>query len=80
MGAVYIDSVPAGARPMLTHRSSALVDVLKVLLCYSNNFMAERLGDSLGGAAGLRRFLISDLKIPALDLRVASTSGLASTV
>ena len=76
MGAVYIDSVPAGARPVLTHRSSALVDVLKVLLCYSNNFMAERLGDSLGGAAGLRRFLTTDLKIPAIDLRVASTSGL----
>lgn len=76
MGAVYVDSVPEGARALLTHRSSTLVDVLKVLLCYSNNFMAERLGDALGGAAGLRHFLVNDLKIPATELRVASTSGL----
>ncbi|MEA2175678.1 MAG: hypothetical protein QOD00_3270, partial [Blastocatellia bacterium] len=41
MGAVYVDSVPANARALLVHRSSTLVDVLKVLLCYSNNFMAE---------------------------------------
>ena len=48
MGAVYVEAVPAGARTLLTHRSSKLTDVLKVLLCYSNNFMAERIGDTLG--------------------------------
>jgi len=76
MGAVYTDAVPAGARLLLTHRSSTLVDVLKVLLCYSNNFMAERLGDGLGGAAGLRRFLVNEVDITSGDVRVASASGL----
>lgn len=76
MGAVYSASVPTGARMLLTHKSSTLVDVLKVLLCYSNNFMAERLGDMLGGAAGVRRALVQDVGLPDADVRLASTSGL----
>lgn len=76
MGAVYVASVPPSARVLITHRSSKLVDVLKVLLCYSNNFMAERLGDNLGGAAGLQHFLISKVGLAPGDVRLASTSGL----
>jgi len=76
MGAVYVSSVPQNARALLTHRSSKLVDVLKVLLCYSNNFMAERLGDNLGGAAGVQQHLISKVGLAPGDVRLASTSGL----
>ena len=76
MGAVYVAPVPAGARALLTHRSSTLVDVLKVLLCYSNNFMAERLGESIGGPAGLRQFMIKEYGIPEWEVRLASASGL----
>lgn len=76
MGAVYVDSVPSNARMLLVHRSSKLVDILKVLLCYSNNFMAERIGDQMGGADGLRRFLISELKLSPAEVQLASTSGL----
>ena len=76
MGAVYVAPVPAGAQVLLTQRSSTLIDVLKVLLCYSNNFMAERLGEGMGGASGLQSFLIREVGIPADEVRVASTSGL----
>ncbi|HEV2707742.1 MAG TPA: D-alanyl-D-alanine carboxypeptidase [Pyrinomonadaceae bacterium] len=76
MGAVYVDSVPAGARLLFTHKSSTLVDILKVLLCYSNNFMAERLGDTLGGASGVEHFLVTQLGIPATEIHLATTSGL----
>ncbi|HYG12136.1 MAG TPA: D-alanyl-D-alanine carboxypeptidase, partial [Pyrinomonadaceae bacterium] len=76
MGAVYVAAVPPKARVLLTHRSSKLVDVLKVLLCYSNNFMAERLGDNLGGAAGVQHFLISKVGLAPGDVRLSSTSGL----
>jgi D-alanyl-D-alanine carboxypeptidase/D-alanyl-D-alanine-endopeptidase (penicillin-binding protein 4) len=76
MGEVLVNSVPAGARMLLVHRSSKLVDVLKVLLCYSNNFMAERIGDSLGGAQGLRRFLIDAVGVSPSEVSLASTSGL----
>jgi len=76
MGAVYIAPVPKGARALSTHYSPPLSDVLKVLLCYSNNFMAERLGDQLGGAAGLTRLLTTDLGLRAGEFRVATASGL----
>jgi serine-type D-Ala-D-Ala carboxypeptidase/endopeptidase (penicillin-binding protein 4) len=76
MGAVYVDSVPRGARPLLTHNSSKLVDVLKVLLCYSNNFMAERIGDTLGGPEGVRRVAVRDAGVSPWEIQLATTSGL----
>ena len=79
MGAVYVDSVPAGARTLLLHRSSKLADILKVLLCYSNNFMAERIGDTLGGPQALQRFLISTVGVRPEEVQVASASGLGKS-
>jgi serine-type D-Ala-D-Ala carboxypeptidase/endopeptidase (penicillin-binding protein 4) len=76
MGAVYVAAVPKGARAISTHYSPQLSDVLKVLLCYSNNFMAERLGDQLGGAPGLTRLLTSDLGLKAGEFRISTASGL----
>jgi serine-type D-Ala-D-Ala carboxypeptidase/endopeptidase (penicillin-binding protein 4) len=76
LGAVYTDAVPRSARVVSTHYSPALVDVLKVLLCYSNNFMADRLGDQMGGPQGLERFLVSHVGLPPGSLRLASASGL----
>lgn len=78
MGAVYVDAVPKGARAISTHYSPALVDVLKVLLCYSNNFMAERLGDQLGGAQGLEDLLSRELGFKRGEFRLSSTSGLGT--
>lgn len=57
MGEVTIGSPAPGARLLLTHKSSKLTDILKVLLCYSNNFMAERIGDSLGGTQAVEQQL-----------------------
>lgn len=76
MGDVYVNAVVPGARLLLTHQSSTLIDILKVLLCYSNNFMAERLGDSLGGVDSVERALTSTLAIPESELRLSSLSGL----
>ena len=78
MGAVYVDAVPKGARAISTHNSPPLAHILKVLLCYSNNFMAERLGDQLGGAPGLMRLLTQDLGLRQGEFRLASASGLGS--
>jgi D-alanyl-D-alanine carboxypeptidase/D-alanyl-D-alanine-endopeptidase (penicillin-binding protein 4) len=75
-GYVYVGSVAPGARLLLTHKSSKLSDILKVLLCYSNNFMAERIGDSLGGKESVMRQLIAILGIPPEEVQFASLSGL----
>jgi D-alanyl-D-alanine carboxypeptidase/D-alanyl-D-alanine-endopeptidase (penicillin-binding protein 4) len=76
MGEVRVGSVAPTARLLLTHRSSKLTDVLKVLLCYSNNFMAERIGDSLGGKESVMRQLVATLGIPPGEIQFASLSGL----
>jgi D-alanyl-D-alanine carboxypeptidase/D-alanyl-D-alanine-endopeptidase (penicillin-binding protein 4) len=75
-GEAQVGSAPPGATPLLTHKSSKLVDVLKVLLCYSNNFMAERIGESLGGPQAISAALVTRLKVNPNEVLMASTSGL----
>jgi serine-type D-Ala-D-Ala carboxypeptidase/endopeptidase (penicillin-binding protein 4) len=75
-GEVLVGSAPAGARPLITRKSSKLVDILKVLLCYSNNFMAERIGETMGGPQSVRMSLINSLKLNPDEISLASTSGL----
>src|ERR1051325_6754142 len=76
MGGVDVAPVTPSAKLLLTQRSSKLVDILKVLLCYSNNFMAERIGEALGGPESVRQQLTSALGLGPEDLRIASLSGL----
>ncbi len=75
-GEILVDSAPPHATALITRRSSKLVDILKALLCYSNNFMAERIGETFGGAEALRTQLISWLKLNPDEVWLASTSGL----
>jgi len=75
-GEVVIGAAPPPAVPLLTRRSSKLVDILKVLLCYSNNFMAERIGESLGGPDSVRSLVVSSLKLNSDEVSLATTSGL----
>ncbi len=76
LGGVYVANAPAGASLLATHKSSKLVDILKVLLCYSNNFMAERIGDTLGGPKAVQQLLISRFGINPAEVMLSSTSGL----
>jgi D-alanyl-D-alanine carboxypeptidase len=76
MGEVDVAPVAPTAKLLLTQRSSKLVDILKVLLCYSNNFMADRIGEALGGPESVRQQLTTELGLGPDDLRIASLSGL----
>jgi D-alanyl-D-alanine carboxypeptidase/D-alanyl-D-alanine-endopeptidase (penicillin-binding protein 4) len=76
MGEVSVAPVLPTAKLLLTQRSSKLVDILKVLLCYSNNFMAERIGETLGGTASVREQLIAQLRLNPDEIKLASLSGL----
>ncbi len=75
-GEVLVDSVPPASRTLITHKSSPLVDILKVLLCYSNNFMAERIGESLGGPQSIETGITQKLGINPAEFDMASASGL----
>jgi len=74
-GEIQIGAAPPNAVAMLTHKSSRLLDVLKALLCYSNNFMAERIGDGLGGPSAISALLTKRLGLNADELSLASASG-----
>jgi D-alanyl-D-alanine carboxypeptidase/D-alanyl-D-alanine-endopeptidase (penicillin-binding protein 4) len=76
MGGVDVAPVAQGAKLLLTQKSSRLVDILKVLLCYSNNFMADRIGETLGGPESVRQQLIASLQLAPEDLKIATLSGL----
>jgi D-alanyl-D-alanine carboxypeptidase/D-alanyl-D-alanine-endopeptidase (penicillin-binding protein 4) len=76
MGEVEVNSVAADAKLVLSEKSSKLIDILKVLLCYSNNFMAERLGDSVGGIQSVRRQLTNSLGLSSSEFMISSLSGL----
>ncbi len=76
MGEVEVGTVSQGARLLLSHKSTKLTNILKVLLCYSNNFMAERIGDSLGGTESVKHQLVSKLGIPEYEVAFATLSGL----
>jgi D-alanyl-D-alanine carboxypeptidase len=68
--------VSTGAKLLLTQKSSKLVDILKVLLCYSNNFMAERIGEALGGPDAVQRELVTLLEVAPDQIKLSSLSGL----
>ena len=76
LGGVDVTPVAPGAKLLLTQKSSRLVDILKVLLCYSNNFMAERIGETLGGPDSVRQQLTAALNLAPDDLKISSLSGL----
>jgi D-alanyl-D-alanine carboxypeptidase/D-alanyl-D-alanine-endopeptidase (penicillin-binding protein 4) len=76
MGAVEVGPVAPSAKLLLTQKSSKLVDILKVLLCYSNNFMADRIGDTLGGPQAVREHLTAELGLAPDDLKISALSGL----
>jgi D-alanyl-D-alanine carboxypeptidase/D-alanyl-D-alanine-endopeptidase (penicillin-binding protein 4) len=76
MGEVSVGSVVPSAKLLLTQRSSELVDILKVLLCYSNNFMADRIGEALGGPEAVRQRLITALGLAPEELKISRLSGL----
>ena len=76
MGEVSVAPVAPSAKLLLTQKSSKLVDILKVLLCYSNNFMADRIGEALGGPESVRQQLITELNIAPEELKISHLSGL----
>lgn len=65
----------AGGQLLITINSNPLSDILLYMNARSSNFMAERIGALIGGAEGVRRFLIDELKLPTEQVTVATVSG-----
>ena len=75
-GKAYVQSVPNNARLIFSHESPKIREIVKVTLCYSNNFLAERLGDMIGGAFAVARTVQMNAQVAPEEFSLASSSGL----
>ncbi len=75
-GRVYVQPMPSNTRQLFTHESAPLREIIKVTLCYSNNFLAERLGDMIGGYFAVARTATLNAGIPPQEMILQSSSGL----
>ncbi|MDR3612829.1 MAG: D-alanyl-D-alanine carboxypeptidase [Candidatus Obscuribacterales bacterium] len=74
-GNVVTGSPPASSVLLVQNISPPLKDLLKEMLCYSNNDMAERFGKMIGGPDAVTKEVVS-LGVDPSEVNFASTSGL----
>jgi serine-type D-Ala-D-Ala carboxypeptidase/endopeptidase (penicillin-binding protein 4) len=75
-GGVYVQSLPTNARLLFSHESAPMREILKATLCFSNNFLAEKLGDMLGGAYAVARIVQQNSGVQPTEFYLATSSGL----
>ncbi len=75
-GGVYVQAIPTNAKLLFSHESTPIREIVKTTLCYSNNFLAERLGDMLGGPYAVARLVQQNTQIAPEEFTLQSSSGL----
>lgn len=75
-GGVYVQALPTNAKLVFSHESAPMREILKVTLCYSNNFLSERLGDMLGGPYAVARIVQLNGQIAPEEFYIQTSSGL----
>ena len=75
-GDVYVQPMPSNAKLLFTHESTPIRDIVKVMMCYSNNFVAERLADMVGGPYAVARIVHQNTGVQPSEFSIATASGL----
>lgn len=75
-GGVYVQAIPTNAKLLFSHESTPMREIVKTTLCYSNNFLAERLGDMLGGSYAVAKIVQQNTQIQPEEFVLQSSSGL----
>lgn len=75
-GSSYVQPLPSNLRLLFTHESAPMRDIVKATLCYSNNFLAERLGDMLGGPYAVARIVQQNVGVQPSEFSIQTSSGL----
>jgi serine-type D-Ala-D-Ala carboxypeptidase/endopeptidase (penicillin-binding protein 4) len=75
-GSVYVQALPSNVKPLFSHQSAPMREIIKVTLCYSNNFLSERLGDMLGGPFGIARLVQINTGVSPMEFSIQTASGL----
>lgn len=76
VGKDYVDIMPTNVHLLFTHESIPVREILKATLCYSNNFMAEHLGDAVGGTQAVMNVSYNNAGVLPAEMQLASSSGL----
>ncbi|MEO8648781.1 MAG: D-alanyl-D-alanine carboxypeptidase [Acidobacteriota bacterium] len=75
-GTAYVQPMPSNAKLLFTHESAPMREIVKTTLCYSNNFIAERLGDMLGGPSAVARIVQQNTGVGVNEFYLQTSSGL----
>lgn len=75
-GSTYVQPIPSNLTHLFTHESTPLREIIKAMMCYSNNFLSERLGDMLGGPYAVSRVVQQNAGIAPNEFSLATSSGL----
>jgi D-alanyl-D-alanine carboxypeptidase/D-alanyl-D-alanine-endopeptidase (penicillin-binding protein 4) len=75
-GGAYVQAIPTNARLLFSHESTPMREIIKTTLCYSNNFLSERLGDMLGGSYAVAKIVQQNTQIQPQEFVLQSSSGL----
>lgn len=70
-------STPSNLRPLVRHSSLPLAELLKKMNRYSNNFMADMLANSVGGAKVVSRIAAVAAGVPQAEIQLLNGSGLS---
>ncbi len=65
-------------KPLIRHYSYPLVELLKKMNLYSNNFMAEKLAASVGGASRVELKAATITGLPQPEIKLVNGSGLST--
>jgi D-alanyl-D-alanine carboxypeptidase/D-alanyl-D-alanine-endopeptidase (penicillin-binding protein 4) len=75
-GAVFVQPMPSTLNLLFSHESAPMRDIVKAMMCYSNNFLSERLGDMLGGPYAIARIVQQDTGSLPSEFYIQTASGL----
>lgn len=75
-GSVVSVAQPPAFMPVLQHRSLSLVQVLKAMNIFSNNFIADSVARQLGGGPAVAQKAATAANVPANEIRLINGSGL----
>lgn len=72
-----LPSVPSNLRHLIRHSSFPLAELIKKMNQFSNNFMAQMLADSVGGAKVIAQKAAAAAKVPPAEVQLINGSGLS---
>ena len=76
-GQAFVSGVPSNLKLLFTHESTPIKEILKATLCFSNNFLAEKLGEMLGGSYAVAERLVQlNAQIAPNEFSIQTSSGL----